>query len=226
MESPKKLRKVNGSRIALLMVLLGCACVVAWSQDFETNVQGSATACGKSDSYNKPGGGSVRVVCSNSSGFGESSALAGFPISALAGSVTAENGSANAVVTAFDIATLIPPAGFDDTSVTFTVTEFTGWNAEEAGAEVVECFYFGTIKSDCGTYSSGKGTSTLTKSVTVTKSSSGFQFPFKAILQAWAKAGKNKLVSAGIGGDPDPYFTLPKGWTCTWASGYDCPGTE
>jgi len=223
MESPKKLRNVNGSRIAVLLVLLGCASVGAWSQDFETNGNGWAKACTDEQSYNDPSGGRVSASCSNSSGYASSFTTVDFSIIGVAGSITVLNGHAIANTTTFDIATLIPPAGDDKTDVTFTAASSLGYTVT-GNANVYWCIYAGTIKSDCGTFSSGTGTPILTKSVTVTKSSSGFQFPFRTVTKA--DAGGNKkapFASAQFGGPPDPLLTLPEGWTCTWASGYVCP---
>jgi len=223
MESPKKLRKVNGSKIAVLLVMLGCTSVGAWSQDFETNVQGFAKACTKQKKYDNPTTGNITATCSNSSGFGSSVAMASFALTGVASSVTALNGYANAITTAFDIATLIPPDGYDKTEVDLTVSQAFVWQTTGPGY-VYWCSYAGTIKSDCATFSSGKGSPTISKSVTVTKSSSGFQFPVKTIVETSVKSTKKTPFAQAIyGSAPDPTLTLQEGWTCTWASGSACP---
>ncbi|HXY08281.1 MAG TPA: hypothetical protein VEI52_10580 [Terriglobales bacterium] len=220
--------KFDRSKITLFLLMLACAPVSVWSQDFGISYHGSVytNACaGQDKSYQYPERGYALGKCPKpNAALVQSSAVVSLNLLGSSAQATAINGQGKAYTTTFDTATLFPPADFDGTSVKFTLIDDITYDVVGNGglANIQACWAATGLFHDC-LAATGKGQLKLTKVLTVAKSSSGFQFEFRRDAHALVSAPPKKAAySAYYVTGGEPYLKLPKGWTCTWASGEQC----
>jgi hypothetical protein len=123
----------------------------------------------------------------------------------------------------FDTVTLIPPSTFHGDQVTFKMVDRYSTYTSRPGpfSTFTVCWTIPNLVNDCITVTS-VSQGTISKPITLQKSTSGFQFRVaKAISGQGTREGiLSWNLSYATTGDPD--FTLPKGWTCRFASGRLC----
>jgi len=213
-----------------IFALLICA-QAAWGQEYGTNVNGGVATCGGSPKYNQNG------VLSSSGKEDSVCAPAGILVAGASASSTAslQNGthgvvavggpaSAYAGFITYDTLTLIPPPGFDGSSVDFTISDSysvtTILNMGGSG-KVKICWQYGpagTKDQTCATTVTGKGGS-FTRSMTLT-SKSQFAVQIAKVGSADAKSSTGTGWSAEYTTPAHPTIGgLPKGWLWVWSSG-------
>jgi hypothetical protein len=206
-------------------------CIPVWSQAFGTSVSGSTAAfygplCRVVRTYDKTGvrnsTGEASSDCDRA--VGSANSTADLDKGSQGGVSVHTNpfdqgptATASSQAMTFDTVTLIPPSTFHGDQVTFKMVD-TYSTSTPSTLSVTVCWTIPNLVNDCITvHSVGQGT--ISKPITLQKSTSGFQFRVAKAISGNARAGRFNASYATTG---DPDFTLPTGWTCRFASGRLC----
>jgi hypothetical protein len=205
-------------------------CIPVWSQAFGTSVTGNAATspCGTKTYHetgvrNSSGGASsfCRYAVANASSTAD---LDQGSVGHVIGNSTfylAPVASASSRVMTFDTVTLIPPSTFNGDQVTFTMVD--SYTTSVDNAHVTLCWTIPNLVSDCITTTTSTSQGRISKRVTLQKSTSGFHFK---VTKRMAGHGVVNFPGPAFGASyattGGPNFTLPTGWTCSFASDRLC----
>ena len=215
--------------LLLVTVFALLVCVSAWGQSgFATSVAGEAwTRCG-TQTYNiqpAPQNTSGEASSSRCPAYGtaesETEAYLGLSVSSschITGTAICTSSFNN-----YDTATLQPPEGFSGNSVDVGFQDnFSSMSGENASVAV-------NINWLVGSYSLNEGVNTNgTHASTITVQSIPIQAPFifgidKTGNSTYETASKSGEVHNASFATTGFHLILPKGWTCSYASGQTCP---
>jgi hypothetical protein len=217
------------SKILLLVSVFSLfVCVSAWGQSrFATSVAGEAGACAFSKTYNIPPApkdtsGAASLDCTRGTAESETEAFLGLSVSSSC-RVTGI-ASCNSSFNDYDTVTLHPPEGFSANSVDVGFQDnFSSVIAGPGGSRSVN------INWSVGSYSLNESATTAgSHASTITVPSIPIKAPFtfeidkngESIYDSSFKLGEVGTASFATTGF---HLVLPKGWTCSYASGQTCP---
>jgi len=223
--------------LRLQILLLFVLAPVVWGQSYYVRVSGTATTCGGTAQYKRTAKLDVfqhrESNCGTSTEDGSAAAASGADFEEdlsdgnLDISATNSESSGLAQSITYDTVTLIPPKGYNESSVTFTINDVYDITIENQGGSgsAQVCWIAAKLWAGKKCYlRHASDNADVTIGATLSKSASGFKFAIEKSFFVKASVSGTSSWSGVYSTPGDPAFGnfQETGWSCTFASGGPC----